>query len=271
MGLSFIIISYFSIKNALNEIYSQSVKQEVIFLKNGFDESLDTTLLTMKDYARLPVMISSVMNPRDDHWLLQSLMEDLRVQGEKVKFFLVDINGKIIQTNSTEVKNFLDNQWLEKLIEGTIEEHVEIIKSPDKILLSVAIPVNYNGNPEGVLVGVLPSHLDRLFPGLEQKGNVRVVINSNGLRVHEFGVRKNTDSSKRRVNIPVINGFMELEIYKDKMNSVILELVSTLVVIIILISILFVLFFRKIGKKLFIEPQEFLEQSRLETFTLNEN
>jgi len=273
MSLGFILTSYFSIQGSLSGLYSQFVKQEVNLLSSSFREVLKTKIRTMEDHAGLPLIINTVMQPEADHSFLKDFMLDLQVQGRKASFFLADIDGNLIQSSgelSQNSENFEKrrNEFI-KIANGEMEQYVEIFDLKGSILTLIAVPVQYNGHPEGTLVGILSSNIGDLLTSLTQDRLVSGKISSNGNVFYKFGTDRKEDSVVKKLKMPLINGQLELVIYKTEINKTILQLIKTVLIVVLLISLFFILIFKKLGLKLIVEPQKLIEESRLKVIALN--
>ncbi len=270
MSISFILVSAYSIKMSLEEVHSGSVTQEVNLLSNGLRELLEAKLSTMRDHARLPAMTNAVMNPQNDHSFLNDLIADLRVQEDKVDFFLLDIDGEVIQRSSDRELSMAKNDtWVSQIIDGRIGYYAAIHNYDFGQRILMAVPIKYNDNPEGILVGLLPFKISSLFENLVKDKLIHATFYSKGILVHEYGSKRQEEGTKKRVELPIISGHMELELYKDKISKALVKLVSTLLFLVLIISFLFYFLFKKLGVTLFIEPQELLKKSRLQALKAN--
>ncbi len=270
MSVGFALISSFLIKDSLDQFYSSYVDLEATYLEDSLNEVIKSKLSNMKDIASLPLIVNSVMHPEHDHGFLEDFMEDLNIQESRVKYVLLDINGNVIQSNAADFSlDWRGQDWINHLIEGDQPQFVQLLSSDDKTMVLIAVPVNYNRHPEGVLVGLLPSNLEQRFSKLLQDRPLFAVIYSNGTLVEEFGAQRQTESSKVRIDLPLVNGALEVEIYKTEIDQILFNLTATVLVVVGTFSLIFVLVFRRLGQTLFVKPQKMIEESVFQSLETN--
>lgn len=278
MSLGFVASSSILITGSLDQLYNNNVELEAAYLEDSLNEFLQTKISTMKDSANFPLIVNSVMHPEHNHAFLKDFMEDLYLQESRVDYTLVDINGEMIQSNAVVVKKYWqENEWVSKLVEGGLPHYIELFEEWDRVSILIAVPVIYNGHIEGVLVGVFASDLDYRLYRLLRKRALTATIYSNGLPVHEFGNRPKQgfsfqgfdNISKKRIELPIINGALELEIYKSEINEVLFSLITSVLIVVSVFSLLFIFVFKRLGFKLFIRPQLLIEQSIVATMAVN--
>lgn len=271
MSLLFIVASSTLIERGLDGFYNGYVDLEITYLEDSLNESINSVLSTMNNNAKLPMVVNSVMHPEHDHRYLRDFMENLLVHESRVDYFLLDINGSVIQSNAQNNEvNWRQRNWVEKLVDGELTNYVEYFKDKGTLFSLLAVPVYYNNYPEGVLVGVIPSNLDKRFSRLLNNRPLFATIRSNGVAIHEIGTQRNDAVSRKQIDLPIINGTLVLEIYKTEINQILFNLRMSVLVVVALFSLLIVFVFKRLGFKLFIQPQELIEQSMNETIRANQ-
>tara|TARA_Y100000817_G_C16862246_1_gene546333 strand:- start:8528 stop:9994 length:1467 start_codon:yes stop_codon:yes gene_type:complete len=253
----------------LSEVYLEFLDTEIKTLSEALEQFIQSDLNQFKDHGSLPLVVNSVMHSEHDHSQLRDFLEGLKVQGQPVGISIFDINEKILVSTMSDADNFsIDKLAFNNIVDGNLEHRVEFKKIGDDAYTIYSIPIKYNGLPEGVLVGALPSAFDKFFNALERDEDIHTIVGSGQLIVHELG-KPAANSFRRKVNLPIVSGFLEVAVSRSKIQLTIVRLVILIFVVMVLLSGVFLIYFRKLGNKLIVEPQKRLENSRKATREAN--
>ena len=169
----FSISAMFLMRLSANKI-SQQITQNLNILQverisSTIKSSLHDKMLLLLDHAQFPQLNKSVMNPEADHTSLIDFMNELSIIGKKHQLSLLDNAGHII--NSTQKSPefiYRDMYWVSDLINGKIEEHIEISNYKGCFFWRIVVPVKHAGVTEGILVceiEILENEIQQLLDG----------------------------------------------------------------------------------------------------------
>ncbi|PHR23957.1 MAG: hypothetical protein COA36_16215 [Desulfotalea sp.] len=143
---------------ALNEYEQQMfVEHQIHVVEKSIATFLDHRLAILKDYAKFPVLKQGVMNPESNLANVTDFMGDLAMLGGESHFSLLDYQGGLI--HSTFPDKWLDytyESWVAELIAGKANDFVSVGRLQGHYLWRLAVPVLFNGMPEGILVCEIP-------------------------------------------------------------------------------------------------------------------
>lgn len=272
LSVSFSIISIFSIKKSLNEVYSKFITKDIDLISKTVNTYLESTTTSLEDISSLPIIVNSVMNPQHDHSFLKDFMNDLKVQGRNSDFWLIDINGKTIQNNNDHMKfPPLPDQWIDDLVDNKNKHLIRLFLNDEQPYIFLAVPVKYNGQPEGVLVSIIKSKLKNLLNVLlesEREYAFLLECDNNTIFLSKHINNKNT--IERNIDMPLFNGQIFVEVEKSSINEAIENLIILILIIVIISSLVLLIPIKNLGDKLIVKPQILLESSRLETQKVNQ-
>ncbi len=118
---------------------------------------LEERAIQLTDHAEFPLLVQTVMQPKQNVTILKDFMGELRVLGESHQLVLTDFMGEPIhRTKSTPLFTHSDASWIEDMMEEKISLHIGYQHDGDQYYWEIAVPVLYNNRPEGVLISEIP-------------------------------------------------------------------------------------------------------------------
>ena len=267
--ISFTSISVFSIYNSLNKVYSKLLTKKTGLISKTITTYIESDLIALKDLTNLPIIVNSVMHPEHDHSFLKDFMIDTKIQGKNMDLWLLDINGKTVQTSSTNNQlPYSPNNWIDPLIEGEVKHIVRLYKKENPYIF-FAVPVHYNKFPEGILVGIIESNLDSFFKTIIDEKDFNLHIVSNNNLIHSTSKTDHRNHFINKFDIPLFNGHLKLEVSKNDLNEALINLFILIIATTCAVSLILLLPIKKVGAYLIVKPQEEIERSREETQNVN--
>ena len=171
----FSISAVFLIQSSNNNIFRQTTQNlnilQVESIRNSIKSSLLDKILILKDYAQFPLVYQPLINPEVNSKSLFDFIEKSSIFGENYQLSLLDSSGKITDsTHKSPDFNYKDLPWVSDLINGRIENNIEISNYKDRHFWRLAVPVKKAQIAKGVLVceiEILENEIKQLLGGKE--------------------------------------------------------------------------------------------------------
>lgn len=142
---------------SMKKIEAEYIRHEIHEINQGIMTFIDHRIMVLRDHADFPIISQGVMQPEALLANLVDFMDELIILGDSNQLVLLDYRGRIIHsTIESPLFNYTVESWVTELIDGRTDKYSEISKFADKYYWRIAVPVIYNGRPEGVLVTEIP-------------------------------------------------------------------------------------------------------------------
>lgn len=261
VGISMI---FFFIGTEMSNLQMESVENELNSHKHTLESYLDDRLVLLQHYASLPAVIAGTMQSESQLANTVDLLEALHLLTDKALFSLQDYQGNVIYS-APHMEAFLhQGESFEGLMNGSIESFVDTV-TPQLGVMNccywrLSVPVNYQGDAEGVLSAFVPLSLEGLFP-IKASQAVRIVLMVDGKDIMSLG---NVSSSSIKLEAGTHFPGIELlqEVSKEDIDRRIEYLITVLVCVLILGTAFLLVVIRGLGKKLLIVPHARLQSMR---------
>ena len=268
LGLGFSAAFFILGKSYLDRIYKHFVAQEISLLENGLDSLIQVRVSTFKDHADLPMVVNATMHPEHNHSFFVDRLKDLKVLQSTPEIAVYDINGELIASGSQTASSKISQNWFDQIIEGKTSSYAKLLRKNGTPLLYVAVPIYYQGLPEGVLVGLVESGLSKYLKNTMSSDDLSVRIYSLGELVYQYGQPGKQRDSRKQVPMEGFNGAVELELKHLEVSKLLYQVVAVLFILILVIIVTSVVISRKLGERLIIKPQRAVESSRAQAVAL---
>lgn len=260
--LFFIIVLFsssavFLIISSNNNIIHQTAHDlnilQVQNIRNSIKSGLQDKMSILKDYAQLPLVHRSVINPESNPENLFDFIKESLIFGENYQLSLLGSSGNII-SSIQQSPEFIYNDlpWFSDLIKGKIQDSIAISSYGNHYFWQIAVPVKNNQVTKGILVceiEILENEIKQLLVGTEDsfleliwKGKA---ISSVGIRSDLPVVKSVLENPELTFVYQTVRGKMDWFGNKEAKREIIL-LVS--------LSILFLFIAFIIGIKLIVFP-----------------
>lgn len=155
----------------------QNIRRELEYLEAEIISYTSVIEVILNDTTTSPILTQGVLQPEYSSGNIQDFMDELKILNQKFTLTLVDYNGyKIYANNASFHKSYQDEPWMKDLIAQSILGYKSVSKIGEKYCWTVAVPVVYNGVPEGALIAEIPmekvfeyNKLDELLEGIQIK------------------------------------------------------------------------------------------------------
>jgi len=152
---SILVINYVLIST--NNQYDKIIKREIGAITNNYKIFIEQHLTLLVEQAINPLYIQTLMQPDENLGKVQDLMSDLTLLGKKYGEALLDFEGNVLHSTITNNKiNYQKFAWVNALLQQQKSKHVSTISISGDHYWSLAVPVYYNNQVEGVLLANIP-------------------------------------------------------------------------------------------------------------------
>ena len=265
--------TYFVVSHSLEKTYHKFLNQKISSIQGSIGNFMSVRHQGLEGHAAQPLIANSVMQLDQNLSTLDDFMADLRLLGQPVPLALLNINGEIIQTSiNYSSDHFRDLPWVNQIIEEGLTWHVELEEANGNLFITYAVPVLYNDYPEGILIARSAVEDSEFLRFLGQsEGEIKIDIMQDGKNIKSFGsLSKGADYVQSEKFFDDIDSNIRMRLEVRGLDEAIYEMLSLLAPTLLVVALMIVFFFRRLGNRLFVEPQLRLEASRREVATANE-
>ena len=271
LSVTFFITMYLSTQNLGKSLYQDLIETKTSDIKNLIEHHINDDVTTITTYADFPIITNSVMHPKDTYAYFEDFMSELLILGKKAHYKLLDINGEITKNfNSSHLQKSKKPHWVDKIIEAVIPYHAELFLKSNTVYIRYAVPVKYQNSPEGILVAEKKFNLEKILQDITQKQNLFIEISDANQVFTHFGNKNTNGHISSKVTLDEIQALLHLQTEPQKLKTSLKNLIYIILFISVLMGIFFLLLFRRIGTKLFVEPQKLLDTANQRLLRANE-
>lgn len=144
-------------ESSIYELMKQAAVEKSRIAATSLEQFLGSRATVLKDLAARPSLASSVMGSEYSLANLADSLEEFRLLGRKEALMLFNIRGQLRYRNKVPAGavNVAEYQWFRDLLAEETEQVIAIIEHNGQERFVIAVPVTYNGLPEGVLLTLL--------------------------------------------------------------------------------------------------------------------
>jgi len=157
----------------------------------------------LEDYAAMPFASHAVMQPEANLANIADFMDSLSLLGRRSQMVLLDFEGQAIHSVREELHHdFSTHGQVREVLAGTKDELAFVIAGDPHSYLCIAVPVMYNGMPEGALLAVIP--LEELGAPLgysRQPCDSQLILFSEFRKLVMFGTGGLSNGKAQSVNL----------------------------------------------------------------------
>lgn len=166
-----------NVEKMLQVNQEKNIEREIKAIKREIITYIDTMEIILDNNSKSPILTQGVMQPGYSMGNLKDYLDDLMILNEKFNITAVDFQGKNVYSN-TLIENieYTSKGWVDKIISGEINGYKGVSKIHSAYYWTIAVPINYNGNPEGILIAEIP--LDNVYKsiGFSNSSEVQIEI-----------------------------------------------------------------------------------------------
>jgi PAS domain S-box-containing protein len=199
--------------SSLTQLQESHTKLQAQSTFDNIQQFLENRVKLLDELGESPIVTSSVMGVELASANLTDLLNDRKILGSKENIYITDFTGELIYPQPTV--NFSRPPFIEKTIEKIIDHEaplvLTIIKDAEQHYFSIAMPVKYNNDVEGIIsFDIVSQSIEKLFAELTKDNNYAVsFVNKNDLFFQTAPLQNYSLVSK----YPIANTVMELKFY----------------------------------------------------------
>ncbi|WDE02993.1 sensor histidine kinase [Thalassomonas viridans] len=184
---SVLVVSH--VVTSFNRQQETVINREINSISKNFLLFLRHRQTLLREQARAPVMIQTLMQPESNIGKIQDFMADLSILGKKYPQSLLDFQGNILHaTEDSHIVDFKQMPWLAGLLSGKSKQYTGVVTIKGQHYWCLAVPISYQQTIEGVLTALLPLH--EIYPQAPPDtrfGGLAIEILADQQRLIHFG------------------------------------------------------------------------------------
>ncbi|PKI17832.1 PAS domain-containing hybrid sensor histidine kinase/response regulator [Colwellia sp. 12G3] len=199
--------------SSLTQLQENHTKLQAQSTFDNIQQFLENRVKLLAELGESPMVTSSVMGVELASANLTDLLNDRKILGAKENIYITDFTGELIYPKPTV--NFSRPPFIEKTIEKIIDHEaplvLTIIKDGQQHYFSVAMPVKYNNDVEGIIsFDIVSQSIEKLFAELTKDNHYAVsFVNKSDVIFQTAPLNNYSLVSK----YPLANTIMELNFY----------------------------------------------------------
>jgi len=159
-GISVCFLVWATINLAISTIQDDYMDGLRLGVETEISTFMDDHRAIITDLAKYPVVIQGVMQPEVARDNLADFLDAASLIGTRCQLVVLDYRGSIIyMTQSTPEYSYQECDYVTSLLEQNVEFHTSISRTASESFWRIAVPINYNGMTEGILVAEIPLNL----------------------------------------------------------------------------------------------------------------
>lgn len=152
---SILVINY--VLNSTNKEYDKIINREISTITNNYKIFIEQHLILLAEQANTPLYIQALMQPDANLGKVQDFMSDLTLLGKQYEESLLDFEGNTLHTTTKDINiDYQQFTWVNQLLQQQQNNHVSAVNISGAYYWSLAVPIYYNNQVEGVLVANIP-------------------------------------------------------------------------------------------------------------------
>ncbi len=261
LGVIVSSIVYVGVGKIIEENQKEMVRNDVFGIIADFRAFIDTRSLVLQDYADLPILTQSVMQPIQFQSNIQDFMDELVLFNREYNLSLLDFEGKrIYSTKENPRFNYEKMMWIDSFGKNESLRHIELSEFQNQFYWRIAVGVVYNDNVEGILVAEIPlSEVDQFSNFSKQLTNIYLQLLKNDRLIATYG--NQLETVPYEIRMEEYNVVFRYRMDKFDIAEARIKLLIPIISILTLFTIVLVAFSVLIAKKFFALPLERLSKS----------
>lgn len=252
------LVIYVSIASSVGTMIVSSqekiINREIESIKKELISYVDIFEIILNDNAVAPIVTQAVMQPKYSLGNLKDFLDDLKILNEQFNITLLDLSGNTIYSNKIGFsKKYSNEPWISKIITSELNSYKGVSEIESVYYWTVAVPVVFNGNPEGVLVSEIPINKIYSFNHIsEQIQGIEIEIFKNDQSVFLIGAVE--EGLEERSVIAELGVNLKFTIDQSDSIEMIKTLKLTLLIIVLSFIVMAALILIVVSKRFIIQP-----------------
>lgn len=252
------IVIYISISNSvvtmIESSQEQNINREIETIKKELLSYINFIEIILNDNASVPIITQAVMQPEDSLANLKDFLDDLKILNERFNLSVLDYNGKLLYSNNiVSTKDYSNEVWVEHIMQDNYPSYKSVSKINSSYYWTIAVPIIYNANAEGILVAEIPINKVYNYKNTsEHLQGIQIEILKESQIVLLLGEVE--DGWERYDSLPDLGVNLKFVLDQGASEEMFKELKITLLIIIVSFIFIAVVTLIIISKKFIIKP-----------------
>ena len=250
IGISIFVT--FQVDKLIRNNQQEFISQGMYSLSKELSYFLDNRYNMLKDYAKMPIVVQSVMQPETNRDNISDFIDGLLIFGEKVPIALLDFSGGTIYTTAN---NYKDREFQLEDISSIDESKFNFFVDTknNKKEWHLITPVYYHNNVEGFLVAIIKENkiVNALSLAKHSKHH-HIQISRAGSTLLELGTPNTT--TKETIDIKDLDLQLVFSTNEASLDINRKPLLTKLATSLLIIWTVIIILFRKFGHQYLILP-----------------
>jgi len=172
------VSNYFQVTAVIEKERTELIAHTVNEIQQAIKIFVKYRINILQDYAVFPILAQGVMQPESSQENLADFFDSLSILGSETGFTLLDYKGvTIYSTHGEEIADQVKKSMVQDLINLEGKAFWGICNSTTETHWILAVPVEYNGMKEGILIGEIP------VSDFETDQNISFLLGSHQLKL----------------------------------------------------------------------------------------
>lgn len=146
-----------NVEKMLHVNQEKNIDREINAIEKEIISYIDTMKIILNDNSKSPIVTQAVMQPEYGIANFKDFLDDLKILDNQFNVTAVDFRAKTIYSNNhIGYSDYSSEKWTKKIILEEIESYKGVSKINSNYYWTIAVPVKYNGSPEGILIAEVP-------------------------------------------------------------------------------------------------------------------
>ncbi|SFB89423.1 sensor histidine kinase [Pseudoalteromonas denitrificans] len=245
--------------STINAEQNKIISREINQINNNYLIYLNQRLTILKEKAKLPIMLQTLMQPESNLGKINDFMADLTILGKSYKLSLFDFEGRLLHTtlNSSQL---IQQQipWFKSVLKSNISNNqtltnISITGETEPYFFAISVAIKYQNSIEGILTMQIPiADINEQISADKRLEGISIGLMKNNQTLITFG--EVIIGETKRIDWPKLDLSLLFTIDKSIINSMLYKLmvqISAIIIVAILITSFLAYFF---GYRYFVKP-----------------
>ncbi|WP_105169808.1 PAS domain-containing hybrid sensor histidine kinase/response regulator [Pseudoalteromonas sp. T1lg23B] len=195
-----VLISVFLVgqraSNSVTELQTNTSRAQAELTKNYLRQFLETREQILRDLVRHPLIIHGVMGSDHSQASLSDFLAAYHLLGQKERIRIVNVLGDEVYNSDAAPSSSNSNpNWLQQVLRSESKTAILLNTINGKEHFKIAVPIQYNGFTEGVLIAQFSTSLNALLADTLKNDDTAVSLQGKWFTFN------NSDSSSSYISI----------------------------------------------------------------------
>lgn len=157
MGVFIMVVLLTQLQATITNLDESHIKREVQFMRTTVVNFLDARKTALTDVANQPLVIQSVLHPRENSESIKDFLDSLMLLNKDYNLSLYDFQGQLLYKESTRsIESVSENsKWRDQILTGERDYYIGTLED-NLFWWFIAVPIKYGNSVEGILTAEIP-------------------------------------------------------------------------------------------------------------------